>query len=258
MKEAADILSYGGGKQTAAMCVLVAQGKLPRPERAVIADTGRENPATWKYLEEYMRPLLRESVGLEVEVAPRELAKVDIYAKNGDLLLPVFTQTGKLATYCSNEWKQRVVERYLRAQGYGPARPVRMWIGYSTEELHRAKKGNGAGWSERWFPLLLGVPMRRDECVTLVRSAGLPDPPKSRCWMCPHQNAEEWREVRDQTPELFEQAAELDDKIRARDKRGGVFLHASLKPLREVDLDEEANADLFRSPRGCDSGMCFV
>ena len=37
------ILSYGGGIQTAAMVVLALTGRLPLPDHIVMADTGREN-----------------------------------------------------------------------------------------------------------------------------------------------------------------------------------------------------------------------
>ncbi len=40
------IWSYGGGVQSAAIAVLVLRGELPRPERAVMADTSREASAT--------------------------------------------------------------------------------------------------------------------------------------------------------------------------------------------------------------------
>jgi hypothetical protein len=42
-----NILSYGGGIQTIAMCVLVAQDRLERPDAIIVADTGREMPTTW-------------------------------------------------------------------------------------------------------------------------------------------------------------------------------------------------------------------
>lgn len=35
---------------------------------------------------------------MKVEIAPHTLATVDLYAGNGDLLLPVYTATGKLPT----------------------------------------------------------------------------------------------------------------------------------------------------------------
>ena len=68
-----EILSYGGGMQTIAMCVLVAQGKLPRPDYVIAADTGREVPSTWEYAREHAAPLLSR-IGLDLHIAPHELA----------------------------------------------------------------------------------------------------------------------------------------------------------------------------------------
>ena len=36
------IFSYGGGKQTVAIVTLILEGKLPRPDLVVMADTSRE------------------------------------------------------------------------------------------------------------------------------------------------------------------------------------------------------------------------
>ena len=39
VKQKPVILSYGGGTQSIAICILIAQGRLPKPERIIIADT---------------------------------------------------------------------------------------------------------------------------------------------------------------------------------------------------------------------------
>ena len=47
-----NIISYGGGVQTAALLVLTAQGKVDNPAtHAVFADTGSELEATYKHVE---------------------------------------------------------------------------------------------------------------------------------------------------------------------------------------------------------------
>jgi 3'-phosphoadenosine 5'-phosphosulfate sulfotransferase (PAPS reductase)/FAD synthetase len=117
----ADILSFGGGTQTCAMVELVLQGRLPRPERIVMADTGREATETWEYAEANAMPRL-DRAGFKLEFASHHLSTVDLLAKNGQLLMPVFTANGEgqLPNFCSNEWKKRVVQRYLRQFGYGP------------------------------------------------------------------------------------------------------------------------------------------
>lgn len=241
-----EILSYGGGTQTAAMCVLVAQGKLPKPDYVIAADTGREMPSTWEYANTYMRPLLA-SVGLELHVAPHTLATVDVWAGNGDLLVPAYTDTGKLPTFCSDKWKARVVHRYAR-QVLGTGTDLTMWIGFSLDELKRVKGEDG-----RRYPLI-DLMLTKADCEHVIEAAGLPLPHKSRCWMCPHQHNAEWREVRS-APDLWRQAIELDEEIRANDERGGVYLHPQRVPLAQADID----ADDRKEPnRQCAFGLCFV
>ena len=82
------VLNYGGGRQTIAICVLIAKEVLPRPDRIVMADTGREKLSSFDYLEAHIQPLLAP-LGLSVEIAPRSLAYVDLYGKNGGM--PRFT-----------------------------------------------------------------------------------------------------------------------------------------------------------------------
>ncbi len=241
-----EILSYGGGTQTAAMCVLVAQGKLPKPDYVIAADTGREMPSTWEYADKYMRPLLA-SVGLDLHIAGHELATVDVYGKNGDLLLPVHTMTGKLPTYCSGEWKREVVRRYAR-RVLGTGTDLVSWIGFSMDELRRVTVDPA-----RRYPLI-DLMLTKADCEYVITAAGLPLPHKSRCSICPHQHNAEWREVRND-PALWAQALELDAEIRENDERGGVWLHPSRKPLELADLD----ADDRREPnRQCAFGLCFV
>lgn len=241
-----EVLSYGGGTQTAAMCVLVAQGKLPKPDYVIAADTGREMPTTWEYADQYMRPLLA-SVGLELHVAGHELATVDVYGGNGDLLIPAYTPTGKLPTFCSSKWKARVVHRYAR-QVLGTDADLTMWIGFSLDEVKRVK-----GEEKRRYPLI-DLMLTKADCEAVILSAGLPLPRKSRCWMCPHQHNAEWREVRGNA-ELWRQAVELDQELRENDERGGVYLHPQRVPLELADID----ADDRKEPnRQCAFGLCFV
>lgn len=50
-------LSYGGGKQSIAIITLILEGKLPRPDLIVFADTSHEVQTTWDYLETHVRRL---------------------------------------------------------------------------------------------------------------------------------------------------------------------------------------------------------
>lgn len=228
------IWSFGGGVQSIAILVLIAQGKLPRPELTIMANTGRERSSTWRYFTQYAEPIFEE-LELPFEVAGHELAKVDLYGHNGDLLLPAFTQTGKLPTFCSDEWKKLVVRRKLRSLGYGPKKPVLMWLGMSLDEIDRLKESDKK-WVKNHWPLVFDVKTRRHECELLITSCGLPIPPKSACWICPNLNNSEWQEIRLNDPQDFQNAILVDAQVRANDKNGGVFLHSQTVPLAEADF----------------------
>lgn len=244
------VLSYGGGRQTVAMCLLVLHELLPRPGLVLMADTGREARSTFEYLDAYVRPALAQA-GIEMHVAPHSLSTVDCYGKNGDLLLPVYTATGKLHTFCSNEWKQRVSHRYLRHLGIESATS---WIGFTLDERQRIKGDGEAPWW-RSYPLVHHVPMTRVDCERLILAQGWPLPVKSACWMCPNRTNAEWRQVRDDLPDQWRQAVALDEELRDEDERGGVWLHQSRVPLADADLDAP---DRREPNRQCALGLCMV
>lgn len=249
------ILSYGGGVQTAGMIAAILLDKLPRPDMLVIADTAREKSSTWDYLAEVIDPAL-ERENMTVEIASHDLSTVDLYAHNDDLLIPVYTRdesmgtVGKLPTFCSNEWKQRVIMRWARAQG---VEQCDIWIGFSTDEAGRAKP-SGVKWFARRFPLLeLG--MSRADCRVLIEEMGWPMPYKSACKMCPNMNDAEWVEMRDNYPNDFAAAIVLEDEIREWDEN--VYLHSSAVPLREVEWKPE-NSRSSQASLQCGLGLCWV
>lgn len=246
------VLNYGGGRQTVAICLLIVRGVIERPDRIVMADTGRENPMTWDYLAEFVQPLLA-TVDLSVEIAGRELAKVDLYAHNGDLIVPAFTETGKLSAFCSGEWKRDVVERYLRQEGI--SRGVTL-IGFSYDESKRWKRSLGKE-RHNWTVScpLVDIMVSTDDCLEIIRRQGWPEPHRSSCWFCPHKSNAEWQHIRDNYPGEWQQAIAIDNEIRENDERGGVWLHHSRVPLADADL---TIVETKEKERQCSLGMCFV
>ncbi len=244
------VWSYGGGVQSAGIAVLVREGALPKPDLVGIAVTGRERQATWDYLRDVIQPYLAP-IGVAIEIAPHTLATVDLYAKNGDLLLPAYTERGKLPSYCAGEWKRRVMERWMRSKGVKDADE---WIGFSIDEQERARLKPQRDWYRLVYPLI-EKRVSRAACLMMVERAGLPEPPKSRCWQCPHQSAEEWREVK-ANPGEWAKATALDNAIREADERGGVYLHPSRVPLALADLGKPGDEmPLFRK---CQDAGCWT
>jgi hypothetical protein len=248
-----DVLGFGGGRQTIALALLVAAGAVPRPDRVVIADTGREARSTWDYLDTHVAPLLA-GAGLTVERAPHRLATVDLYGLNGDLLIPAFTATGKLPTFCSQEWKARVVQRHLRATGVGPETVVTTWIGFAADEADRIRGNYGEGVWRKSYPLVERG-LTTGDCLAVIKRHGWPEPPPSSCVMCPHRRNSQWRLLRDSSPEEWAQAIAIDTEIRAADERGALYLHRQRVPLAEADIDTDEPDEVARQ---CSLGLCYV
>lgn len=242
------VWSYGGGTQSAAIAVLILQGKLPHPDVIVMADTSREVSETWQYLESVVRP-----AGLDVQIVSHDYANQDMITDNGYVLIPAFTRkngkVGKLPTYCSNEWKQYPIRRWLRERDINDCD---VWLGMSTDEMERIKP-SGLKWYRHVYPLVEILPTSRHQCISIVEKYGWPTPPKSRCWMCPNMSSYSWRELRDKYPEDFQKAVSLDEDIRKVDDL--MYLHELGKPLREAVSETARQTDMFD---GCDSGYCWT
>lgn len=166
--------NYGGGTQSISIAVLVAEGKLPKPEVVAIADTGREASETWEYTDRWVRPLLR-TIGLEIQVIRPE-GELSLYGGTaGDtLLIPAFAKEGALSTFCSGKWKRDRVAAFYRSLGYGPKNPIRTWIGISVDEIGRMKP-SGTEWQELYHPLIWDMRMRREHCREVVEQFGSTD-----------------------------------------------------------------------------------
>jgi hypothetical protein len=239
--------SYGGGVQSACIAVLIAQGKLPKPDYIVMADTGREASETWEYTGKYIKPLF-ESLGLKLTIIPHSYATVDFYSASGKALIPAYTNSGngKLPTFCSVKWKQRPVRRWMREQGI---RQSVLWMGISLDEIDRMRISD-VKWIENHYPLVFDVPMRRFECVKLVEKFGLPTPPRSSCWMCPNRSNEEWLRLQHYLDD-WNHAVKVDQEIWTA---YGARLHQTCQPLDQVDFTAVENDQLDF----CAIGFCMV
>lgn len=84
---------------------------------------------------------------------------------------------------CTADFKIRVIGRWLKAHGASPTNPATIAIGISLDEIHRANTRRHEPYENIVYPLL-DLRIRRTDCPRIIRSAGLPVPPKSACWFC--------------------------------------------------------------------------
>lgn len=261
-----EIFSNGGGTQSCAAIALIIQGKLPRPDYICIVDTERERSTTWQYLDAVIRPALRK-IGVEVhrirksEWGSKPPHGMDYMSHNGNtLLLPSFTnqtgEVGKLSGFCSKTWKVETQQRYCREALGIPTNKQKNWICFSLDEARRASQMMGSKQYKAGlirFPLIQGVPMRREQSIQVVLRMGWPEPPRSACWMCPNQLNDEWASL---TPEEFQAACELEIEMQKQDPFA--WFHKSCVPLSQIDFSKPMQPvdDLFS--RACSSGGCFT
>ncbi len=249
MRVPAQVWSSGGGTQSTAIAVLILQRKLPKPDYAFIADTGRETQETWDYLEQITNPALAK-IGVQVErLRPAQVP--DVFNSKGTMLIPAFfTGNAKASNFCSSYWKRDFVKRIAVERGLVPAVN---WLGISTDELRRISTPRAANWLLRYV-LVDDCPTSRDGCIEIIRDYGWPRAPKSSCWMCPNRRDPQWIHLRDTRPEEFTKAVQFD--IELRDRKPDAYLHDSRTPLGEVVFKE--SKDDHGQLTLCDSGECFV
>lgn len=232
------VLSFGGGVQTTALAILVAQGEVEVDE-VVFADTGGEKPETYWYMESYTLPLLTE-VGIPfatVRCNPRNLVEHCSHYRS----IPSVSHR-----WCSAQKKVQPILDYIGHDGL-------MLIGFSADESHRANRAR-----EKWrraFPLLergiTGV-----DCQRIISEYGWPVPVKSSCFFCPFQSWVEWNWLKLNHPELIEAALEMERHFYTRrpDLRDRTGLFGG-KPLWKW---AEGNQPLLipHTERTCWSGHC--
>jgi len=156
---------------------------------------------------------------------------------------------GMLRRGCTKEYKIEPITARVRdlvglAKGEaGPLSPiVELSIGLTTDELERLTTSQQR-WIHHRHPLCEPIPgypqgMSRGDCIEFLRRRGIVAP-KSRCFFCPFQSDELWRELRDNSPEEFAQAVEFDHAIRdgIRGTTTKLYLHSARIPLDEVDFN---------------------
>ena len=244
-----DVLSYGGGHQTAGMLAMIKLGKLPRPDVIVFADTGGEIPETYHHLENYAKPLADElEIPFRIAVHTNKGKEETLYdfAYRYKWIPQPFQRT------CTNQFKIQVIHKALRP--YKGKEPVNVWIGISTDEAHRRKESR-VKWINNVYPLIDNGISRKD-CDAAMVEIEMPIPPKSGCYFCPFNRTTRWREIRIHTPDLYQRAIALEEN--ARQRVPGMTLTGKAPLKAYLEGEQLAWEELLEAEEGCHTGYCFV
>lgn len=270
------VYSFGGGVQSMACLVLAAEGVI-NVDAFVFANVGErsENPATLRYIRDFALPYANKH-GLRFEEVARGGDLYD-YAGRPDLrsvAIPASRRAeggkdGRAHRNCTVDWKIAVVDRWIK-KTY-PKQRVMVGLGISINEITRVRSTaphdnygsvNLGFTKSRWYPLI-DLMISRIDCMEIIKDAGLPVPPKSSCYYCPFKPYAEWVQMRVETPELFEQAALLEDALNNKGLDGVYRLHGTRNwlPLREAiptSFTLPMFSDSLEEGADCDEGVCFT
>lgn len=277
-------LSLGAGVQSGTIAEMIAEGDLPPVDAAVFSDTGDEPQYVYDCVD-YLTGRLREVDVPVIKVQKGDIIKDAMHPANRFAAIPVFTiqhdgKIGKMRRQCTREYKIQPIEKWLRGRlldmGLAKQRVtgaivatkgvnVECWLGLSLDEIVRMAPNRTKFITNRW-PLIEKRMMRYD-CVTWLKSHGLPIPKKSSCRICPFHNDRYWRDMRDNHPCDWGHVVKFDAELRSENgkmgrlqatEKGELYLHRQCVPLDRVDLSTPQDHGQLEMFDECDSGYCFV
>ena len=202
-----NVVCFGGGTNSTALLVGLQERGI-RPDLILFADTGSEKPHTYQNIDVVSEWCA--SVGFP---------EITVVRVTGELLLENCLRRKALPSVaygrksCSQRWKIEPQNKFLN--NWEPAKAI--WaeggkiiklVGYDADEWYRIKDYDDAKYAVE-YPLV-DWGWGREECVDAIARAGLPQPGKSACFFCPNSKPSEIGLLREQYPELYVQALELE------------------------------------------------
>jgi hypothetical protein len=101
---------------------------------------------------------------------------------------------------------------------------------------------------------LIDYDINQQGCVEIIKKANLPVPMKSGCFYCPYQRVGQFRQLRDQRPELYCIAKSIEDDFNERRQDQGkkeFYLKGDMPLDKLVKENQKEIFDEFRKPCQC-------
>lgn len=191
------VASFGGGVNSTAMLLGMLERGEARPDCVLFADTGGEKEGTYIHVSK-MSSWLGEHNWPEITIVreARFTLEDECLAANSIPSIAFGFRS------CSDKFKIRPQERYLKAQGI--LEHVKL-IGFDAAEAHRVKVQR----PNNRYPLIEWG-WGREECVASIQRNGLQVPPKSSCFFCPEMSEQEILDLGETDPELLNRALGME------------------------------------------------
>lgn len=254
------IISLGAGVQSTALLVMSDRGEIDRADYAVFADTGAEPKKVYEWLD-----FIETKVSIPIVRCAKGNLYEDIMAGGRTASLPLHTLNddgtqGMIMRQCTFDYKITPIQKAVRElMGYKKYQRIKetaeMFIGISTDEIHRVKPSKVRWIKHRWP--LIEKKLSRTDCIKYVEQTLGHTPPRSSCVFCPFHDDEEWLRVKNGPADEWQKVIDIENRLNTLDKfKSKVFLHRARKPIDQVEFKiEDDQLDLFGNE--CE-GMCGV
>jgi hypothetical protein len=235
-----NVISLGAGKQSSYLLLTALEGKYRfKPDFAIFSDTGCEPDHVYKYLN-WLKNYVKEKYNFEIVIVGEENILTDtIEYINGkrkrvaSLPLRLGNNSGLIMRQCTFDYKIRPLRKYLQEKRNNAK--VRLWIGFSLDEIERMKDSN-VNYIENYYPLIENR-IKIDGIIEYFRINKLQLPGKSACLICPFHSDNYWKILKKHFPEEFKTVCRFDEKIRVYPNlKEKTYLSKHLKPLAEIDF----------------------
>jgi len=260
VRGAAQIVSYGGGTNSAAMLVGLHQ-RGERPDAIVFADTGGEKPHTYGHL--WTMQEWCDRVGfpaIQIVRGEQPQQRKDGSLENECLRLGLLPSKAYGFASCSDKWKIDPQERWARRWLANRGEAYMKLIGFHAGEDFRVAKTPPHLAKFRRYPLIEWG-WDYEDCQREIEREGLPLPGKSACFFCPSTKKTEILQLRQRYPELLARALEIERKARAGEGPAGATQCGLGRRLVWVDFlrAHDSQGQLFADGIAeCEGEACFT
>lgn len=206
-------INFGAGTNSWALALACLERGFT-PHWVLFADTGSETPETYASVERFHQWCINHGWPFEIVRWIRQDGSFESIHDNclrtGYLPSKAYGLAG-----CTSKWKIQPMQRWRKEHGFAESAIA---IGYDAGEKRRVEKAAERYCSDPeldltqelpWYPLVAWG-MDRLACFRLNRAWGI-EVGKSSCWCCPNMREREWTELKEQHPELYTIAEQIED-----------------------------------------------
>lgn len=259
------IISLGVGVQSSALYFMSSKEEIERADYAIFADTGGEKKKTLEYYD-YLLKWAKKNKGIPLFKANYKNLQKDLLNQSDSIgnrfaSIPAFTikegNKGMLRRQCTSEYKiaqvDRKIKEILGLSKHARYPQIEIYQGITVDEATRMNIPQQK-WKINIYPFcgykvyangncvkIDSLVMSRNDIFNWYEKNKISIPEKSSCIFCPFQSDQNWIRLKNTVPEDFKKACEVDRQIRDSSKKGiksKIYLHDSLKPLSEVNFNE--------------------